>query len=44
MDPKRIRSMKLQLSPRPLGGLSTSPEVEHPMIHHLDYEFAADVP
>ena len=39
-----MRSMNLQLSPRPLGGLFTSPEVEHPTIHHLDYEFAADVP
>ena len=38
------RKMKLHLSPRPLGGMSTSPEVEHPMTHHLGYEFAADVP
>ena len=44
MDPKRMRSMNLQLLPRPLGGLFTSLEVEHPTIHHLDYEFAADVP
>ena len=28
----------------PLGDLFTLPEVEHPMIRHLGYEIAADVP
>ena len=36
--------MKLPILPRPLGDLFTLPEVEHPMIRHLGYEIAADVP